>query len=133
MAKEKDEKKIIVDEDWKQQAQDMKEKDVKAEEKIAAEPQAGERQLPPGDFAGLVNILVSQSLFLLGLLVEKGQEQGREPDLPLAKYHIDMLGALEEKTKGNLTEEEDKMIQSVLQQLRMAFVELSSKAGNEPQ
>jgi hypothetical protein len=43
-----------------------------------------------------------------------------------ARNTIDLLGVLVEKTKGNLTTQEDRMLQSVLFELRMAFLELTS-------
>ncbi|MHC4363122.1 MAG: DUF1844 domain-containing protein, partial [Planctomycetota bacterium] len=124
---EKEEKKIIIDEDWKQQAQ--KEKEVLAAkeeaEKKKAEPERQARgPMPPGDFAGLVSMLVTQALFSLGLLQVEGQEK-KEPDLELAKYNIDMLEALEEKTKGNLTEAEEAVLQNMLDQVRMGYVKVA--------
>ncbi|MHC4062809.1 MAG: DUF1844 domain-containing protein, partial [Planctomycetota bacterium] len=124
---EKEEKKIIIDEDWKQQAQ--KEKEVLAAkeeaEKKEAEPQRQARgPMPKGDFAGLVSMLVTQALFSLGLLQVEGQEK-KEPDLELAKYNIDMLEALEEKTKGNLTEAEEAVLQNMLDQVRMGYVKVA--------
>ena len=128
MSKEKkEEEKIIIDEDWKQQAQ--KEKEVlaaqeetekKVEEK--ADDGKGERgPLPKGDFAALISMLVTQSLFAMGALKVEGQEKA--PDLELARYTIDMLNTLEEKTKGNLSDEEKNVLESTLGQVRMAYVE----------
>jgi len=122
----KDEKKIIVDEDWKQQAQ--KEKEVlaaqeDAEKKKSQEQKSRRGPLPPGNFAALVSMLVTQALFALGVLKVEGQE--KEPDLEMAKYNIDMLETLEEKTKGNLTEEEKKVLQNTLNEVRMAYVKVS--------
>jgi len=124
---EKDEKKIIVDEDWKQEAQ--KEKEKLAEQAEAAKKGAQQRKshqgpLPRGDFAALVSMLVTQALFALGILEVKGQEK-REPDLGIAKYNIDMLETLEEKTKGNLTQEEEKVLKDTLTQVRMAYVKVA--------
>jgi len=119
---EKKEKKIIIDEDWKQQAQ--KEKEVLAAKEDAEEKQTQERgPLPKGDFAGLISMLTTQALFALGLLQVEGQK-GREPDLAIAKYNIDMLETLEEKTKGNLTEQEEKVLTDTLSQLQMAYVKV---------
>ena len=123
----KEEKKIIIDEDWKQEAQ--KEKEIlaaqeEAEEKEAQEEEAGHGPLPPGNFAALVSMLTTQALFALGFLQIKGQEK-REPDLAMAKYNIDMLETLQEKTKGNLTDEEEKVLGDTLSELRMGFVKMS--------
>ncbi|MHC4545887.1 MAG: DUF1844 domain-containing protein [Planctomycetota bacterium] len=139
MAEEKkEEKKIIIDEDWKKEAQKEKEilaaqekeekKKKKTEEKLHRGP------LPKGNFAALVSMLVTQALFALGLLEVKGQEgQAKEPDLELAKYNIDMLETLEEKTKGNLTEEEKKVLENTLGQVRMAYVQVAEQAQSKTQ
>ena len=80
--------------------------------------------LPNGNFAAMLSMLMTQALFSLGLLQVKGQEQ-REPDLELAKYNIDMLETLQEKTKGNLTEAEEKALEDTLNDLRMAYVKIA--------
>ncbi|HUW19056.1 MAG TPA: DUF1844 domain-containing protein [Sedimentisphaerales bacterium] len=128
--KKDEEKKIIIDEDWKQQAQ--KEKEVlaaqeRAEKKKKAQEQRRARgPMPRGDFAALVSMLVTQALFSLGLLQAEGQEdQKREPDLELARYNIDMLETLEEKTKGNLTEQEETVLKNLLNQVRMGYVKVA--------
>lgn len=124
MAKEKkDEKKIIVDEDWKAEAQ--KEKEVLAAEEEKTEQQPQRRgPLPKGDLAALISTLTTQAFFSMGAFKIEGQEN-REPDLELAKYNIDMLETLEEKTKGNLSEDEAKILAETLNQVRMAYVKLS--------
>ena len=80
--------------------------------------------MPKGNFAALISMLVTQAFFAMGLLQVKGQEQ-KEADLELAKYNIDMLETLEEKTKGNLTKEEEKVLASTLNELRMGYVKIS--------
>ena len=81
--------------------------------------------LPQGDLAGLINMLTTQALFAMGVLQVKGQE-GPEPDMDMARYNIDMLEALEEKTKGNLTEQEAAAIKNTLSELRMGYVQIAS-------
>jgi hypothetical protein len=129
MAEEKEqEKKIIVDEDWKAKAQ--KEKEVlKATEKIEKEQKqrkttAADQPLPPGNFGALVSLMATQALFAMGMITT---EKDKEPqkDLRLAKFQIDMLEALEEKTKGNLSKQEQILLSDTLSQLRMAFVNVS--------
>jgi hypothetical protein len=133
MAEEKkDEKKIIIDEDWKQQAK--KEKEVLAAQEEAEKKESEHkrrRPLPKGDFQGLVSMLFTQTLFSLGFIQVKGEEK-REPDLSLAKYNIDMLEMLEEKTKGNLTEDEKQALTNTLNELRMAYVKVADAVGNQP-
>jgi hypothetical protein len=122
-----EEKKIIVDEDWKQEAQ--KEKEIlaaqeEAEKKKEHEEDVQRGPLPQGNFAALISMLTTQTLFALGLLHIKGQEK-KEPDLELAKYNIDMLETLEEKTKGNLTKEEEAVLTNTLSELRMGYVKVA--------
>lgn len=128
--KKKEEKKIIVDEDWKKEAQKEKEVLASKEQAEPSEEQVGEQggrgPLPPGDFAALISMLVTQAFFALGLIHVEGQEE-KEPDLEMARYNIDMLSTLEEKTKGNLSEEEEKVLQNTLSQVRMAYVKMSEK------
>ena len=126
MAEEKkEEKKIIIDEDWKQEAQ--KEKEILAAQEKTGKEKAKEEHrrgpLPKGDFAALVSMLVTQALFALGMLQVEGQK--KEPDLEMAKYNIDMLETVEEKTRGNLSEEEKKVLESTLSQVRMAYVKVA--------
>ncbi|MCI0499266.1 MAG: DUF1844 domain-containing protein [Planctomycetales bacterium] len=118
-------KKIIIDEDWKVQAQ--KEKEKLKEQEAAEEKTPREESgigLPPADFSGLVSILASQAFYALGIF-RMDEKDEREPDLPMAKFNIDMLGVLDEKCKGNLSAEESKMLKGTLDQLRMAFVQIS--------
>ena len=133
MAEEKkNDKKIIIDEDWKQQAQ--REKEILAEQEKAEKEKAKKGKmprdnsrrgpLPKGDFAAMISMLVTQALFALGLLQVEGQEE-KEPDLELAKYSIDMLETIEKKTKGNLTEEEKKVLENTLGQVRIAYVKVA--------
>lgn len=123
----KQDKKIIVDEDWKQQAQREKEilaAQEEAEKKKQQEQEQRREPLPEGNFAALISTLTTQALFALGLLQIKGQEK-KEPDLELAKYNIDMLQTLEEKTKGNLTKEEEIVLANTLNELRMGYVKVT--------
>ncbi len=123
----KKEKKIIVDEDWKAEAQREKEilaAQEKAEKEKAQEEKPARGPLPKGNFAALISMLTTQTFFALGLLQVKGQEK-KEPDLEMAKYNIDMLEILEEKTKGNLTEEEQEVLSNYLNELRMGYVKVA--------
>lgn len=124
--KGKKEKKIIIDEDWKQEAK--KEKDVLAAEEEQDKKEQGQTQrrgpLPKGDLAALISMLTTQAFFSMGAFKIEGQED-REPDLELARYNIDMLETIEEKTKGNLTEQEQKVLQETLNQVRMAYVKMA--------
>ena len=112
---EKQEKKIIVDEDWKVQAQ-------KEKEQLKAPPAS--QPLPNADFGTLVSMLATQAMFAMGFI---RTEKDKEPavDLNMAKFNIDLLGVLEEKTKGNLSDDEQKMLTDALGQLRTGYVQAS--------
>lgn len=119
-----DDKKIIVDDDWKKQAQQEKEK---AQEEVKAEKEKQEQQkLPDGNFSSLVSMLATQAFYSMGLIGNPEDGSVPEVNLELAKYTIDMLNDLEEKTKGNLSEEEEAILKAATAQLRMAFVKVSS-------
>jgi len=124
----KEEKKIIIDEDWKQQAQREKEM-LAAQEKPEKEKLRKEKArrgpLPKGDLAALISTLVTQTLYALGLIKVEGQE--KEPDLEIARYNIDMLETLEEKTRGNLTKEEEKVLTHTLSEVRMTYVKVAEQ------
>jgi hypothetical protein len=122
--------KLIIDTDWKSQAQAEKERLSASEKpKAAAAPAPGAPE-PAGEaakgtlFTELVRMLATQALLYMGAFPDP--ETGRAVvALDMAKIHIDMLGDLETKTKGNLNELEAKMIQRTVHELRMEFVEIS--------
>ena len=78
-------------------------------------------------FATLVLSLSTQALMCLGEISEGPGEEPRQ-DLPAARNIIDPLAVLEQKTKGNLTEDESALLERILYDLRMRFVQLSSSA-----
>lgn len=118
------EKKIIIDEDWKKQAQTEKEK--LAQQEASDKKQKEKHPLPEPNFASLVNMLATQTLFALGIIAPKGMEDQVQRDLNLARYNIDLLAVIEQKSKGNLNEDEKTLLNDTLSQLRMAFVQISS-------
>jgi hypothetical protein len=79
---------------------------------------------PPIDFSALVLSLANTALFQLGL-IKASESDPVEKDFRGAKQTIDIIALLEEKTRGNLTEQEKMLISETLFQLRMAFVESS--------
>jgi hypothetical protein len=81
-------------------------------------------QPPKADFLTLVASLAGQATIHLGL-VEHPIKKKVETDLVQARYAIDMLGVLEQKTRGNLTDEEKQVFSHILTDLRMRFVEAS--------
>jgi hypothetical protein len=99
-----------------------------AESAVEVEPEAGDDPggadatgLPAVDFHTFVLSLGSSALLHLGEL-EHPDGGASEKDLPLAKHTIDILSMLEAKTKGNLTSAEEKLMESLLYDLRLRYV-----------
>ena len=94
----------------------------------AQNPAAGPQ--PPVTFEHLV-----QQLYLTAMLqMGAGTQEGQQPrvDIVGARSTVDLLGVLAEKTRGNLTPTEDRVLQSVLFEARMAFLELTSMMTMQP-
>jgi type IV secretory pathway VirB10-like protein len=98
-------------------------------ERQRPEPGAGTRRdLPPADFTMLVNMLVTNAMVFLGQMPAPGSQQYMR-NLPQAQHMIDLLMVLRERTRGNLTPDEDQMMQDLLPQLQMAYVSASRQVG----
>ena len=69
-------------------------------------------------------------MFQLGLLAEPGGER-IPPDMANAQRTIDLLQVLQEKTSGNLTADESRLLDDVLYELRMTFVELAKRQARK--
>jgi len=97
------------------------------------DPESG-GALPRIDFSTFVLSLAASALVHLGLAPDpEGAAPERTPaDLALAQQTIDTLDMIREKTRGNLGDEEEKLLQSVLYELRMAFVKARDADGAEP-
>ena len=130
---------LHIDTDWKKEAQEEKRRLAEQEQKKAAQapaaaPSAGRRgaaggrvprEVPPATFGSLVNTLVTQTLFYLGDLAPQGSEPAI--NLDMAKHQVDTLNLLEDKTKGNLTEEEQRLLDTALYETRMRYVNVGSQ------
>jgi hypothetical protein len=135
---------LHIDTDWKRQAQEEKkrlaeEEARKAKETSAAAPAAaapgapaprgaaprGRGELPPANFPTLVQSILTQILFYLGDLTQRGSEPN--VNLDMAKHQIDIMGILEEKTRGNLSEDEQKLLDTALYEARMRYVSVASQ------
>ena len=85
---------------------------------------------PAADFEMLVSYLSTTVMFQLGLLPGPGGER-IPPDLPNARRTIDLLGVLEQKTRGNLAPEEAQLLDDVLADLRMGYVETENRLAKK--
>lgn len=101
-----------VDESWK---------DAVEMEKGTGPEASPEEALPGSSFPFFVSTLGMQALAALGEAPDPATGQ-KHADLPNARYLIDVLRMLAEKTKGNLTPDEDAMMQALLYELQMKFV-----------
>lgn len=96
------------------------------EKEDAPEAPAPDRPLPPVDFSGFILSLSHAAMMHLGQLPDPltGKAQA---DFNMARHTIDTIAMIREKTQGNLEEEEQRLLDNVLSQLRLAFVQLSSQ------
>lgn len=143
---------LHIDTDWKKQAQEEKKRLAEEQaQRAAAQPKAaapaagpsaggaaeggrrsaagaagrGAREMPPASIATLIQSLMTQSLFYLGELGAQGGDGG--VNLDMAKHQIDTLGVLEEKVKGNLTPDEQRLLDAALYETRTRYVSVASQ------
>lgn len=117
--------KIIIDSDWKAQAQAEKEK--LASQAKPTKPQAAPGEQPeeagPVGVRDLVSLFATQALSYMGAFPDPRTGKAVVA-LDYAKLYIDMLGVFEDKTKGNLDAEEAAIVSRTVSELRMEYVEL---------
>ena len=95
-----------------------------AEEKKTAEPAPEHaQQVPPINFPSFIYSMGTSALMLLGEGPPGQEGSGPAPNLAHAQEIIDILTMLETKTKGNLTQEEETLLEEMLYTLRIKFVE----------
>jgi hypothetical protein len=97
-------------------------------------------ELPPADFDFLVYSLRLQTELNLGLLPsgefgedgegKEGNESNDAPDFELARHNIDLLAMLQLKTKGNLTPEEQRALDTSITELRFRFVQVKAEVSS---
>ena len=90
----------------------------------ASGPEGGDQELPAIDFATFVLSLSHSALVHLGDAPDPSGGPA-QPDVAMAKQTIDLLAVLQEKTEGNLTGEEERLLDQVLYDLRMRYVEVA--------
>jgi hypothetical protein len=142
MAEKEDDKGFVV-KDRRRFTEEAEAEEKKEEAQAEAESSAGEQKsAPAGDaskraeqakaplpevtLATFIFSLSSSALVHLGEIPEPETNQAIV-DLPIAKQIIDTLGMLQEKTKGNLDQEEERLLNAVLYDLRMRYIQKSGK------
>lgn len=123
--------KLQIDSDWKAEAQAEKQRLVEQEK---AKEDSGQRsqpgQLPKADFKSLMGVLASQAIMGLGAMGDP--KSGRVViDLDGARFSIDLLGVLEEATKGNLSDEEAAELRQIIVELRARFVQIAQLVAKQ--
>ena len=117
--------KLHIDSDWKTEARAEKARLESVEEdrgKKGDRPGTGE--MPKADMRALIGVLASQAIMGLGAVGDP--KVGKVVvDLPGSQFCIDLLAVLEEKTKGNLSDEEAKELNQILAELRGRYVQIS--------
>lgn len=145
---------LHIDTDWKKQAQEEKRRLAEEQAKRAsaatppvtsavapsmpagaapgaATPSArsrggrAQREMPGASFATLVQSIMTQALYYMGAMAAMGGEP--VVDLDMAKHQIDTLGIIEEKTGGNLSADEQKLLDLALYETRTRFVSVASQ------
>lgn len=125
MPNEKDDQsRIIVDSDWKSEAQREKQE---MDRETREMPEVG--QIPDPSILELLQMVVMQATIGLGGFQDPQSGQRIPPNLGLAKHYIDLVELLQNKTKGNLDEEEDALLTATLHELRQAFVQVAGALG----
>jgi hypothetical protein len=94
----------------------------------AASEKSAPVEMPPPSFSLLVATFASQATVAFGR-VPNPIDGKTEVRLELAKHAIDMLTMLEDKTRGNLTRDEAALLENVLHQLRLSYIEATPKPG----
>jgi len=102
----------------------MSEVENPASQPESPEPESEQRMpVPPASFEFLALSIRTQAELQLGLIHFGPESERPKPDLDLARHSIDLLGMLQEKTKGNLTLEEQRLLENSLTELRFRFVQ----------
>jgi hypothetical protein len=82
--------------------------------------------LPEVNFNSLIFSLSSSALLNIGDIADPHTGEKRK-DIPMAKYSIDIIAMLKDKTKGNLSDEEQKFLDNILADLRLRYVKAAKK------
>ncbi len=105
----------------KEAKEDVRESAPKQEEETKHKEAPDAPPLPEVNFSSLIFSLSSSALLHIGEIADP-QTGEKRVDLPMAKHSIDIISMLKEKTKGNLDDEEQKFIDSILTDLRLRYV-----------
>jgi len=111
-----------VDSEWKKKAEEEKEKLEAVKEQVEKKLEAADEPLPPPTYLSFLDGLALEAHLALGLIKHPQTGEAKQ-DLVAAQYVIDTIALLQEKTKGNLTSDEERATQNLLTELRFRFVQ----------
>ena len=120
----------VVDEDWKEEARHEKARIQEQIDRSYTEEKeaAASQQIPEPSFLLFIQNLAAQALIHLGEF--ENPITGRtERNLDIARHTIDTLAMLRDKTSGNLTDEEQRTLDTLLTNLRLKYVDTARSAG----
>ena len=120
----KDRRKMFSESDQEPEVGENTPQEEKVQEKAEQKESPPQLPLPEVNFSTFIVSLSTEVLFHLGEFPHPVSGE-RQKDLPLAKHAIDTLAVLKEKTQGNLSDEEQKLLEGMLYDLRMAFIRAS--------
>ena len=106
--------------------EEIKKEKKEEKQQIKRDQRAESTPLPEVNFNSLILSLSSSALIHLGEIADP-HTGTKKKDIPLAKHTIDTIAMLKDKTKGNLEEEEQRFLDSVLADLRWRFVKAAEK------
>lgn len=122
---------LQFDSDWKEEAAREKEELIKKEKQEQAQAEQSAAGSAEASFVELVNLIAMQAAIGLGGMKTPAGESV-PPNPAAAKQFISLLEVLQKKTKGNLVEEEEKILNGVLYELQMQFVQAVSTQAPPP-
>ena len=128
---------IFVDDDFKSQVaaekEALKQQTVEKESAGDSNESAAEQpmQMPPASIMLLISTFASEAMVAMGQIPNPMTNE-QTINLDHASYAIDMLAMLKDKTKGNLSDEEESTLIDVLHQLRMAFIAVKQQVPSQP-
>ena len=120
-------KHFSADEDWKSEAEAERARLAEADAKAASSEQP---PIPEATFEYFVIALASQAMMAMAMRPDPSGQvyiDLNAVDLKMAEHHIDLLTVLDEKTKGNLTEDESKMLTETVDGLRTQYVQIKAQ------
>jgi len=120
----KDRRKIFSESEKEPEAKESSPQEEKVQEKAEKKEPPPRPPLPEVNFSTFIVSLSTEVLFHLGEFPHPVSGE-KQKDLPLAKHAIDTLAMLKEKTQGNLSDEEQKLMEGMLYDLRMAYIRAS--------